>query len=91
MGHCPDSVRAELLAEVLPKIQAFVDVRVQEESINASINEEAILCSCTMQSERISSIADAMNKYYGSNWADAYPERYKAMEQELRLQGFSMF
>jgi hypothetical protein len=60
------------MAGVQSKTQALVDVRIQEQSIDAFL-EEALLPSRTTQIERISSIADAMNKYYGSNWADTYP------------------
>jgi len=86
MGHCSDSVRTELLSEVQPKIQELVDVRVPKQFLDVQF-EDAILAARTTQIERISRIADTMNKYYGSDWAEAHPEQYKLMEQELKLHG----
>ena len=87
MGRCPDSVRNELLRELQPIIQNLVSVRVEDENMDITF-ENTALNARIIQIERIARIATFMNRHYGSNWTDAYPEQYKLMEQELRLQGF---
>jgi hypothetical protein len=43
MGQCPDSVRAELLAEIQPRIQALVHVRVEKTLVvDSYVMEETI-------------------------------------------------
>jgi len=87
MGSCPDSVRNELLRELQPIIQNLVNVRVEDENMDIQLENTAIN-SRIIHIEHIARIANFMNRHYGSNWTDAYPEQYKLMEQELRLQGF---
>lgn len=92
MSQCSVAVRAELLAEVQPRIHDLISVRVQETLANSNAKdsyamEETILRSRMIQIVRISKIADIMNKYYGSNWHQIYPKQYEVMAQELRLQG----
>ena len=53
--------------------------------------EESILSLCISEIELIASIADTMKKYYVTIWQQIYHEQYKAMEQELWLQGLGFF
>ena len=87
MGSCPDSVHNELLRELQPIIQNLVNVRVEDENMDIQLENTAIN-SRIIHIEHIARIANFMNRHYGSNWTDSYPEQYKLMEQELRLQGF---
>ena len=91
MGSCPDLVPNELLRELQQIIQNLVDVRVEDENMDVSF-ENSRLNSRIIEIELIGRITNFMNRHYGSNWTEAYPEQYTIMQQELRLQalGFSI-